>query len=203
MFAKRHGPRYPKTFPLVLALLLCACEGVGIVATDNPDTKLAMADELLHDGRVMRARQQTEEAIVIFQHADDRAGLARAYREYGLVALYGGLDSDPVVLHQQGTPARPTPPEIDISDRYLIRARDLAQGTNQLYLIANIDWVLALNEVRRGNPQGACPHLDVALKEFRDAETAQPGKPLMDMPSDTKTPMDVVERLRQRVHCAP
>jgi hypothetical protein len=202
MLAKR-GPRYARMLPLAIALLLGACssEGILIPATDNPNEKLAIADGLLHDGRIMRARQQTEEAIAIFQRADDRAGLARAYREYGLVALYGGLDPDPVVLRRQGTPERPTPPEIEISDGYLVKARDLAQGTNQTYLIANIDWVLGLNEIRRGTPQGACPHLALAVKEWAVWQAVQDKTP--EETAHYAKAIGEAEGLEQKLHCSP
>jgi len=187
--------------PLAVALLLGACsEGMLVPSTDNPNEKLAIADQLLHDGRVTRPRQQTEEAIAISQPDNDRAGLARAYREYGLVALKGGLEPHPIAVVPPNFWTSPA--EIEVSDRYLVKARDLAQGTNQPYLIGNIDWVLGLNEIRRGNPQGACPHLAVASKELRDGQAAQQDKASKDT-ANYPNAIGYVERAQQKLHCPP
>jgi tetratricopeptide (TPR) repeat protein len=197
---KRHGVR---TLLSALALVLTACEGVGIPATDDPYAKISQADYLMHrSGRIMQARRMLDQAIVLFEQRGDKAGLAQAYREYGLLALLGGANADPVVLILQNPkgPFRPTSEELDLSDGYLNRALGLAQDTKQLYLVANINFVLGNNQVRRGTPQNACPYYNVALKGFREAETDQPGAVLY-LPAGVKNPAEFVERAKREAGC--
>jgi hypothetical protein len=202
MPATWRKPYVMRALPLALALLLSACEGAGIPATDDPYTKLSQADYLMHgSGRMMQARRMIEQAIAIFEQRGDQTGLAQAYREYALLALLGGANADPVVLRDPKAPFRPTSGELDLSDGYLRRAIVLAQDTKQLYLVANLNFVLGNNQVRRGTPQNACPYYDLALSGFREAETEQPGVAL-DMPAGTKDPVEFVERAKRQLNCA-
>jgi tetratricopeptide (TPR) repeat protein len=104
---------------------LMACTAVGVVATDDPYTKLAQAEVLLTEqGRVAQARRHLDEAIITFEQRNDRRGLAQAYRQYGLVARAGGANANPVIVRR--TPAQPRAEELEASDRYFNRAADLA-----------------------------------------------------------------------------
>jgi len=66
-----------------VACLLTACTGVGIIATDNPLTKLNDAEVLFEQkDRPLPAERLIQEAISIYQRNDDTHGLGNAYREY-------------------------------------------------------------------------------------------------------------------------
>jgi|GEM_PF-1602817 len=178
-------------------LLLCACEGVGIVATDDPDTKLAQADYLLNGaGRVMQARRVTEQAIEIFTQHNDKAGLARAYRQYALVAEAGGLGSNPFIQRNPRHPLTPRPEDLDLTDQYLKTAMDLALETKQLHLAANITFVQGNVQVLRGTPLQSCAFYDRALQRFREAEEQQPGHKLEGPP-----PAEFLAQAKRQAGC--
>ncbi len=168
---------------MLTALLLCACEGVGIPATDNPDAKLAQADYLISsEGRIFQARRVTEQAIDIFTQHNDKAGLARAYRQYAVVAENGGLGGNPVVLRDPHMPLAPRPEDLDLTDQYLKMALDLAIETKQLHLAANITYIKGNVQVLRGTPLKACSYYDLALERFREGDVQRPDEKLEGPP---------------------
>jgi hypothetical protein len=69
---------------LSLVCLLCGCAGIGIVATDDPRTKLVDAGVLFgQKNRPVPAEKLINEAMSIYQRNDDPHGLGNANREYG------------------------------------------------------------------------------------------------------------------------
>ena len=188
---------------LVLILMLAGCEGVGIPATNNPDTKLGQADYLMNGaGRIMQARRMTEEAIAIFDERKDEAGLGRAYREYGLVALAGGLGDDPIILRNPKVPFQPRPGDLRDAELHLKHARDLLARTRQPDLVANVDFVLGNMEVMRGNPPAACPYYDRAIQDFADAKAQRPDAKF-ELPPGVSDPVDFVVRAKGEAGCPP
>ena len=192
------------TFMRKLAALLCvvmlaACAGVGIPLTNDPDAKLALATTLVNDGRVMQARGQTEEAIAIFEQRGDRAGLARAYRVYALVAFSGGINADPIVLRK--TPPHPRREELERAEEYLNRAAPLAVETGQPYLVARITLLLGSSQYERGNHREACTLYDRAIDQWRAAEAKQPGVVFQMAPGVRDFP-DAVARIKATVPCS-
>ena len=168
---------------LVVAVALSACEGVGVVATDDPHIKLSQANYLLNnEGRVMQARRQLDEAIPILEANGDKAGLAEAYRLYALVVRVDDPGHNRVVLKDTKAPIRPTKEQLDVSDDYLNRALGLAQEAKQNYAIANIYYLLGNNEVLRDTPLKSCPYYDLAIKSFAEAQREQPGVKVQLMP---------------------
>jgi tetratricopeptide (TPR) repeat protein len=168
---------------LAVAFALSACEGVGVVATDDPHIKLAQANYLLNEeGRVMQARRQLDEAIPLLEKNGDKAGLAEAYRLYGLVVRVDGPKDNRVVRIDTNAPITSTKEQLDLSDDYLNRALGLAQESNQSYNVANIYFLLGNNEILRGVPLKSCPYYDLAIKTSTEAEREHPGTKVQLMP---------------------
>ena len=187
---------------LFLTVMLAGCAGYGIPATDNPDTKLSQADYLMNGaGRIMQARRMTEQAMMIFEERKDEAGLARAYREYGLVALAGGMGDDPVILRDPKVPFQPRPGDLRDAEIHLKHARDLSAETRQPDLVANIDFVLGNMEVMRGNPPAACPYYDRAIQDFGDAKAQRPDAKF-ELPPGIKDPVEFVVRAKREAGCS-
>jgi len=187
---------------LIFGGVLAGCEGVGIPAADDPNVKLAQAEYLrTESGRIMQAQRITQQAIVLFEQHSDKAGLARAYREYGLVALDGGLGDDPVIQRKPGSARHPRPGDLDNAESNLKRALDLATETGQLYMAANINYLLGNVEVLRGKPENACPLYDLSIKGFQEAKTRQPGANL-NMPPGTDDPVMFLDRAKKEAGCA-
>jgi hypothetical protein len=168
---------------LLSVFILQACEGVGIVATDDPERKLAQADHLVvEEGRLMQARRITEQAIAIFTERNDKAGLARAYRQYAIVAEAGGLGSDAILRRDPRVALTARPEDLDLSDHYLAMALELATETKQLHLAANIVYIQGNNQLLRGTPLNSCAYYDRALQRYRDAEKERPAQELLGPP---------------------
>jgi hypothetical protein len=191
---------------LAIILLLSACEGVGIPATSDPYTKLAQAHTLWRDeGRVMQARRLVEQAIVIFNERGDKAGLAQAYWEYGLVARVGGANVDPVIyyLHPEMVAQhQPTPEELHLSDEYLARSAALANEAKRLDIVFNANLFLGDNQVLRGNNLQSCAFYDLALAAAHDANRQQP-EIGFDLPKGTHSIDEFVESVKHKAFCPP
>lgn len=191
--------------PIAFALLLpiFGCEGVGVVASSDPYVKLGQADYLLnHEGRVMQARRQLDEAIPLFAQKGDKAGLAKAYRLYGILARVGGTKDDPVILWvQRDAPLHPVAEELDNSDDYFNKALPLAKETGQLYLVANIEYLLGNNQVLRGKPLSSCPYYDMAITDFAAAKKAQPDAKFEAVPG-VATPEDGFALAKKQAGCS-
>ena len=187
---------------LLAAILMVGRASAGIFGSDDPNAILSEAEDLRGVGRIMQARLSTEQAIALFAKAGDNAGLAKAYREYGLVALDGGLGDDPVVWRERSATRHPRPQDLDLAQAKLEYARDLGAETKQLFLVANIDFVLGNIQVMRGVPQQSCPYYDTAIREFRDAMHRQPG-PVANMPQGVTDPAAYIGRAKAEAGCAP
>lgn len=182
---------------MLAVFILCACEGVGIPATDNPNAKLDQADYLLGRGRVFQANRITQQAIEIFTQHNDKAGLARAYREYALVAKAGGLGSNPIVTRDPTKPLSPRSEDLDLTEKYLQMALDLAIETKQLHIAANIVFLQGNVQVLRGTPLKSCSYYDLALKRFHEADEQQPRSDLRGPP-----PAEFLARAKKEAGCS-
>ena len=195
--------RWNRSIALAAALVLCGCEGVGIVATDDPYAKLSQADYLLNEaGRVMQARRQVDEAVPILEQRQDRAGLGQAYRLYGLLALAGGMNDDMVIVRDPKAPLRPTAAELDLSDEYLLRALPLIEEARAFDVAFNINYLLARNQVVRGAPQKSCPYYARAFAFYEKARAEHPDR----VPVTNSAGADAGEELRdmqRQAGCTP
>ena len=67
----------------ILAALLVGCSGVGHVATSDPNRKIHQAYSLMSEDRLLLAEDMIRQALVSFEIAGDRSGMAEAYNAYG------------------------------------------------------------------------------------------------------------------------
>jgi hypothetical protein len=192
----------PCAIPFVLAALVAACSGVGIVTTDDPYKKVSQAEELWqHQGRLMQARARLEEAIVLFEERGDKLGLGETYRQYGLLSRFDSPNQDVVrIFWDKGTP-KPSVGALDVSDRYLTRALALFEETGRSDLVANTNFLLGGNQVARGTPALACPFYDRALAAFGEAEAKQPGL-RVELPRGVSSFADGIARVKASAGCS-
>lgn len=188
---------------LFVTLMLAGCAAASVPAIDNPDVKLGQADYLMNgSGRIMQARRMTEQAMMTFEERKDEAGLARAYREYGLVALAGGLRNDPIILRNPKVSFQPSPEDLQGAEIHLKHARELSAKTKQTDLVANIDFVMGNMEMMRGNPSAACPYYDHAIQDFGEAKAQRPDAKF-ELPTGINDPVELVARAKKDAGCAP
>ena len=70
----------------LLSCLLIGCAGVGVFSTDDPAAKLRWAQVLIEDhGRDILGERLIFEAMAIYKDTKDEAGMAEAYRVYGIL----------------------------------------------------------------------------------------------------------------------
>ena len=64
-------------------LFLTGCAAVGVFPTSNPEKKLGNAYAMIKQGRYLRAKQFSEEALEIYKKNDDKLGMARSHSILG------------------------------------------------------------------------------------------------------------------------
>lgn len=178
----RYVLRCRLPFAAVLALApLCFA---GAAHADDPHAKLKDAEYLLNGaGRVMAARREIDEVIAGCQQKDDKLCLADAYRLYGILARVGGSKDNPTILNlHPHDPPHPSAEEFDISDGYFLQALPLYQQTQQIDMVTNVNFLLAMNQMARGAPLKACPYFDQAGTALAEARKTHPEKQIEDAP---------------------
>jgi len=72
------------SFVVIILAIVSGCAGIGVPVTDDPDKKLAIANQLYDQHkRPIPAEKLIREAIDIYTQENNEEGLAEAYRSYG------------------------------------------------------------------------------------------------------------------------
>jgi tetratricopeptide (TPR) repeat protein len=181
------------------ALLASGC-GTGRVET--PGDAHAMVDEadvlLNNQGRVMQARRDLDAAMPILEHNDDKVWLGRAYRLYGLLALYG---EDTILNLDVGGSVHPTAAQLDLSDQYLLRTLPLIEGAGLDFEASNINFLLGRNEELRGRPERSCAYYDRAIALYDKGKAALPDAVPETAKGYTGTARDGFVDMKKRAGC--
>jgi tetratricopeptide (TPR) repeat protein len=82
--------------------LLVGCAAVGVISSDDPDTKLSDAGHLLDQGRPLPAQRLIDEAIAIYRERDDPHGLGHAYSQYAELLQSNAIDRAAVSFMRNG-----------------------------------------------------------------------------------------------------
>lgn len=67
----------------ILTAFLVGCSGVGHVAISDPNRKIRQAYSLMSEDRLLLAEDMIRQAMVKFESAGDKPGMAEAYHAYG------------------------------------------------------------------------------------------------------------------------
>lgn len=185
---------------IFLGILLSGCGGVGIIESNDPYAKLSTAQYLAEGpGRIMRARQQIDEAAVILEQRGDKAGLSEVNRLYGLLERAGATKD--VILMNGGINAKePTTENIDRSEPYFAKALELATEAQAFDKVVNINFLLVVNRKYRGTPLEGCVYLDRALAAAKQAHELHPDKEFQ-IPPQFKTPEEWVAAMKMELGC--
>ncbi len=68
---------------LIVLLLLAGCTGIGYIATSDPYGKLAQAQSMVQEDRLLLAEDVIGQALATFEKQGNVAGMADAYHAYG------------------------------------------------------------------------------------------------------------------------
>lgn len=194
-------------FTFILGAMLSACAGVGIVATDNPFTKMSQAEQLARSGRAGQARRQLDEAIAIFTQKNDAPGLAEAYRQYGFLARMG-MAAPEVILVRMPLPDAPRIADLDLSALYFQKSAEILSQQGLPDRLSNVYFNLGVSDslYAKYHPvpdkrESACAYFDRALQANRDAEARQPGL-TVDLPRGVRSFADLIARAKAETGCA-
>jgi tetratricopeptide (TPR) repeat protein len=162
---------------VLLASLLCACAGVGIVATNDPLTKLNDAAVLFgQKDRPLPAERLIIEAINIYQHNGDSHGLGNAYREYAELLTSPAVARDEAVYRRDGFADK----SITFDNR-LTKANDFYRKALEYYdqaapqlrsagrydALTNVYYNMARVNLALGRKDKACTDFDLTLDAYK------------------------------------
>ena len=170
---------YPAPYSVRLATLcvlvlvfLTACSGVGVVATSDPERKLAQAEEMISSGRIGQARRLMDEAAELYTASGDQMGLAEAYRQTAfLIRIYG-----------EGALLAPPNPQVttldtvtaDKSNGFFERAVAIQRSLNDYGLVSHLKYNIGVNYALSDRPREACSSFDESLAAFATEKRRRP-----------------------------
>ncbi len=167
-------PRTTRLIALCVSFLmmLSACSGVGVVATSDPNKKLAQAQEMQSSGRIAKARQLMNEAAELFAAQKNQEGVAEAYRRTAfLIRIYG----DGTILGQENTGERKLDvTTADKSNAYFERARVIQQELGDYALVSHLEYNIGVNYALSNRTQEACSTFDRSLTAYRAEKKRRP-----------------------------
>lgn len=184
---------------LAALMALAACAGVGIVDSNDPNVKVAQAEQLTSVGRAAQARRQLDEAIPLFEAKNDKAGLAEAYRQYGFLARVGGAQEGVMSIRQPVTAY--SSENLALSDQYLHKSVTLFADADRLDMASNVYIQLSNNAYFRKETKEACAYLDNSSAAHRQWQVKNPGKAI-ELPRGMKTFDDLIALMKKDTGCA-
>ncbi len=178
---------------------LTACAGVGIVDSNDPNVKVAQAEQLTRVGRAAQARRQLDEAIPLFEAKNDKAGLAEVYRQYGFLARLGGAQEGVIAIRQPV--AAYSSANLALSDQYLHKSVALFAEADRLDMASNVYMQLSNNAYFRKETKEACAYLDHSSAVHRQWQAKHPGAAI-ELPQGMKTFDDLIAYMKKETGCA-
>ncbi len=202
-------PRWPFIIPdkarilvlfSALLMLLSACSGAGVVATSDPDKKLAQATQLENSGRIARARQVTREAADIFAEQGDKKGLAAAYRQMAFLIRLHGEDA---ILASSEAGVGENQLDIDRADKstdYFQRALVIQQELEDYALVSHLQFNIGVNYALSKRPHQACTAFDQSLAAYNSEKTRRPEHD-PELPPGVTSFDDFIRQAKQEASC--
>lgn len=151
-------------FAIVFMLALSGCAGVGYLATSDPNTKLAQADQMTSQGRCGLAELTIGDAMKIFREEKNQKGIADAHLMYGLLyksddCVYGPPISDKDKFQKSIDNFEQSRSIYNSIGDQLGVVNSLSSMAEAQYLAGKRDkacenWAVALDEYRKGKASG-------------------------------------------------
>ncbi|MCF4166512.1 hypothetical protein L2U69_12735 [Zavarzinia compransoris] len=147
---------------LFLTTFLAGCGATGIVASDDPMTKLRQARYLyLEAGRPAQAEPLIHDAMAAFQRSGDTAGQAEAHREFAMFLATPGSDA---IIVNTAAEQPPVPPErLAKALAEMREASRLAESAGRYDILAGTSLGEARIRYRMGDIPAACATLHRSL----------------------------------------
>jgi hypothetical protein len=160
-------------------ILLSACAAVGVVATSDPAAKLRDAMALFDDaGRPLPAEQLIVDALEQYKASNNAAGLAEAYRVYGLFFRSRSMKHPSYAAHyrEKGFLDKTATYDAryDRSLYYLGMAEDIYRKIGGKDMLSNVYFHMGNVNVLKGDSTVACRYYDESLSAQAEFRAAHP-----------------------------
>jgi tetratricopeptide (TPR) repeat protein len=166
-----------------LIVLVTACAGVGVVATDDPAAKLRDAGDLYdRQDRPLIAERLIREAIGTYQSRNDQLGLADSYREYGFFFRSSSVAKWNKVYRENGFLDKSATFETRHakSIEYFEKARAIYADHKRFDALTNVNMNMGFTYVAMGDREAACRAFDRALESYHENIRQNPtAKPIL------------------------
>lgn len=193
-----------------LKLALCAlafsalvgCSAAGVVASSNPQQKLADADALLDQGRPLLAERLIVEAVQLCTTAGDQLCLADAYRGYGLFFMSSALASQKDRYVSQGfLDATATYQQRFVkANEYLEKSRAIYAQAARFEVVTNLNLNRGFAFEMAGDKSAACQAYGDSLSASQENTRLKPGA-VIQVPAKYGTFERYIGVQRARVGC--
>ncbi|MGY2272157.1 MULTISPECIES: hypothetical protein [Pseudomonas] len=193
-----------------LKLALCAlafsalagCSAAGVVASSNPQQKLADADALLDQGRPLPAERLIVEAVQLCTTAGDQLCLADAYRGYGLFFMSSALASQKDRYVSQGfLDATATYQQRFVkANEYLEKSRAIYAQAARFEVVTNLNLNRGFAFEMAGDKSAACQAYGDSLAASQENTRLKPGA-VIQVPAKYGTFERYIGVQRARVGC--
>lgn len=193
-----------------LKLVICAiglsalvgCSAVGVVASSNPQQKLADADGLLDQGRPLPAERLITEAVQLCTTAGDQLCLADAYRGYGLFFMSPALASQKDRYVTQGF--RDTTATYEQryvkANEYLEKSRAIYTQAGRFEVVTNLNLNRGFAYEMAGDKPAACQAYGESLAASQENARLKPGA-VIQVPAKYGTFEKYIGVQKARVGC--
>lgn len=156
---------------------LVGCSAVGVVASSNPQQKLADADGLLDQGRPLPAERLITEAVHLCTTAGDQLCLADAYRGYGLFFMSPALAGQKDLYTTQGF--RDTTATYEQryvkANEYLEKSRAIYAQAGRFEVVTNLNLNRGFAYEMAGDKTSACKAYGESLAASQENARLKPG----------------------------
>ena len=181
---------------------LVGCSAVGVVASSNPQQKLADADGLLDQGRPLPAERLITEAVQLCTTAGDQLCLADAYRGYGLFFMSPALASQKDRYVTQGFRDNTATYEQRYvkANEYLEKSRAIYAQAGRFEVVTNLNLNRGFAYEMAGDKAAACQAYGDSLAASRENARLKPGA-VIQVPAKYGTFEKYIGVQKARVGC--
>jgi hypothetical protein len=165
---------------LLSAVLVMGCSAAGVFYSSDPATQLSNAAGLFDiQGRPLPAEQLIVDAIDTYRKSDDQAGLAEAYRVYGLFFRCRALAQPAYAAHYREKgfldKSATYDTRYEVSLHYFGMAESIYKAKGQYDKLSNVYFHMGDVRILQGNSSAACHYYDESLSAHAKFLEENPG----------------------------
>jgi hypothetical protein len=190
-------------FGIGVSLLLSGCAAMLVPASSDPDVKLNWAVELIDDQkRPLPAERLIREASEIYEERRDEAGLAKAYRVYGLFFKSYALVKWQKFYQKHGFMDKSATyaTRIQKSVEYFNKSRALFEKQQNFYMVLNVQIQIAFAYQIAKDTNAACASFNESLITYKAILRKEPDA-VVKFPSQYASFEDSIASFKMEAGC--